>query len=114
VSKKGEVMIPSFNWTFFICGCVGGLFPDILRIIQNRYNKLPEYLCSGNFWLGLFLLVLLGGVASWISGASQVKEALLIGFTAPEVISKVLSEPKSGPPATKGAGRRTLRSWWAA
>jgi len=106
--------MPPLNWTFIIWGCVGGLFPDILRIIQNRHNtQLPEYLKSGNFWLGLFFLVLLGGFAAWLSSASQLKDALLIGFTAPEVISKLLSEPKSAPPPTKGSGR-TLRSWWAA
>lgn len=107
--------MPPLNWTFIFWGCVGGLFPDILRIIQNRYNpKMPDYLKSANFWLGLLFLVFLGGFAAWISSASQLKDALLIGFTAPEVISKLFSEPKSGPAPTKGANSRTLRSWWAA
>lgn len=107
--------MPPLNWTTIIFGCVGGLIPDILRIIQNRHNtRLPDYLKTGSFWLGLILLFLLGGFVAWLAGASTVKDALAFGFGGPEIISKLLSEPKPAPPPVKGAASLSLRSWWAA
>jgi hypothetical protein len=100
------------NWTMIILGCVGGAIPDVIRIIQNRHKpELPDYVGSMNFWLGLVLLVLLGGFAAWLGGASDYKAALAFGFAAPEIVSRLLS---SGPgvkgPGT-GVGDDTRRFW---
>lgn len=106
--------MPQFNLTFVILGCMGGLFPDILRVIKNRYRKsLPAYFKRLNFWLGVLLLVVLGGFAAWILGATQVKEALIFGFAAPELFSRLLagSVGEGGP--KKGHEEFRLRKWWA-
>ncbi|MBK6948611.1 MAG: hypothetical protein IPH16_11650 [Haliscomenobacter sp.] len=37
----------------FLYGLIGGLLPDAIRIINNRYNPvLPEYLKSPSFYIG--------------------------------------------------------------
>jgi hypothetical protein len=96
-----------------LVGCAGGLIPDALRIIKNRYEpKVPEYLRSVTFWLGLLLLVIFGGFAAWLGEAANVKQALAYGFAAPEFISRILSGGEAASPAAEGEGKLSLREWW--
>jgi hypothetical protein len=103
-----------FNPIVFIFGCVGGLLPDILRLIRNRYNKnVGAYLREGQFWVGVILLVAIGGLVAWILQAQTIKDALVFGFAAPELLSRLVSEavaPKRG--TTKGKPEFKLRQWW--
>ena len=42
-----------FSGYMFGLGCVGGLIPDVIRVIKNRYNKtLPSYFGEKSFWIG--------------------------------------------------------------
>jgi hypothetical protein len=98
-------------------GCVGGLFPDILRFVKGRYEKPGEFYKYWNFWLGLFLLVALGGLAAWLAGATDVKGALAYGFAAPEVIAKLFSQQGGSAAVDRGEALDTqdgfsLRRWW--
>lgn len=125
-----------FNYTIFVLGCIGGLLPDILRIVNNRHERdLPEYFGYKNFWLSIVLLTLLGGFAAYLLGAADVKQALAYGFTAPEIFSRFSAGRKGTSfseqiPDTPGgstspereerlAGETeksrsfTLREWWA-
>lgn len=96
-----------------ILGCVGGLIPDILRIIRGRYrSKFPKYFYSGTFWLGLIFLVALGAFASWLLGAQHAKEALAYGFAGPELVSRFFAE--SAGPVDRGDIPFKLRDWWTA
>jgi hypothetical protein len=105
--------MPTTHWTMILIGCAGGLIPDVLRIIKNRYEpKVPEYLRSVTFWLGLLLLVIMGGLAAWLGEAANVKQALAYGFAAPEFISRILSGGEAGADATQGGGKLSLREWW--
>jgi hypothetical protein len=97
-------------------GCVGGALPDAIRIVRNRHNPLvPAYLASVNFWLGVLLLVGLGGLSAWLGGASEAREALAHGFGAPEIISRLAGN--IGPEAqVRGRTGRTLSGvleWWS-
>lgn len=95
-----------------LAGCIGGLLPDILRIIKNRYKKKPpSYLKSRNFWLGVFLLVALGGLAASLLAQSP-KDALAYGFAAPEIFSRLASKSAEGVDLGD-AGFFDLRAWWA-
>lgn len=91
-------------------GCIGGILPDVLRFVKNRYEPAPMFYKFWTFWLGLLFLVALGGFSAWLGGATEVKQALAYGFAAPEIISKVLSKPGG---ADRGA-RFDLREWWSA
>lgn len=101
--------------TLFIIafGCIGGFLPDVLRIIKGRHDAAPGYLKSGTFYLGLALLVALGGFAAWLFGANEAKEAVAYGFAAPEIISKLGADvnPDRGDAAS---GNTSLRQWWSA
>ncbi len=83
----------SNNGIIILIGCLGGLIPDMLRIVKGRHEaKLPEYLRYANFWLGLVLLVVIGGLAAWLAEATEVKQALAYGYAAPELISRIFSK----------------------
>lgn len=112
--------MPELKWSFVILGCLGGLLPDILRIIQTRHDLTgPAYIKSTKFWIGLVLLVAIGGLASWLLGASDFKQAIAYGFGAPELFSRVLG--KIGGDVDRGVDRGEeelkapgLLDWWSA
>lgn len=77
----------------FLFGLAGGLLPDAIRIVNNRYNPtLPEYLKSANFYIGTTLLVGLGGAAAWLTQADSVVDALAMGYSAPQIISTLMQQ----------------------
>src|SRR5213593_4261251 len=93
-------------------GCVGGLLPDVVRLIKGRYDKAPGYLKSFMFWVGLILLVALGGFVTWLAGAKEIKEALAYGYAGPEFLSRLLSV-KEPPAQDRGVPQFRLRQFWA-
>jgi hypothetical protein len=106
--------MPPFSWPFVVLGLVGGLIPDAVRLIKNRHETdVPAYLRRFNFWLGLFLLILMGGAAAWLLGAATSKEALAYGYSAPELVSKVLAKTGEQGAVDRGAGELDVRTWWA-
>jgi hypothetical protein len=105
-----------FNLSMFLLGCAGGLLPDVLRLVRNRYNKkFGGYLKRIQFWVGLVLLVAVGGLTVWILHATTIKDALIYGFAAPEILSKLLSEAVTpgSDVVTKGGGKFKIPKWWA-
>ena len=104
--------MPGFNPIMFLFGCIGGLLPDILRLIRNRYtNKIEAYLKEPQFWIGVALLVVVGGLVAWILQAQTIKDALIFGFAAPELLSRLGSEAAKSV-KTKGKVQFQLRQWW--
>jgi hypothetical protein len=118
------------TWVLVLCGCGGGLLPDVLRLVNCRYDSSPiPYLNSRRFWLSLALLVPLGGLASWLLDSRTPLQAVAFGYAAPELLSRVLSRgagdggaagvnrgeasevvrPREAPQGTIAA----LRGWWA-
>lgn len=76
---------------FLVYGLIGGAIPDLLRIINNRYQlQLPSYLRSLNFYMGFFFLLILGMVTVQLLGANNITEALSYGYSAPQIISGLL------------------------
>jgi hypothetical protein len=115
----GRTQMPEIKVGMIVCGAIGGLIPDILRIIQNRYDaSIPEYLKSGKFYLSLFFLLLIGGALAWILGASEIKQALAYGFGGPEVISRLLGRAAGngdrGFDRGSGRGKFKILDFWAA
>lgn len=93
-----------------LLGCVGGLLPDVIRLIKLRYEEFPpDYLKRPLFWVGVILLVAIGGLAAWAMGAQTPKDALIYGFAAPELFSRLASK------AVEEAQMATfdLRQWWS-
>jgi len=76
---------------FLLYGLIGGAIPDLLRIINNRYQlSLPAYLKSINFYIGFIFLLVLGMVTVQLLQANSITEALSYGYSAPQVISGLL------------------------
>lgn len=102
--------------TAIILGAIGGALPDALRLIEGRHGQMPSYLGSLYFWLSLVLLVIVGGAAGYAQAAALPGpdddwiRALAVGYTAPSVVSKLLSDSSA---MTRSLGRPSLRSWWA-
>jgi hypothetical protein len=116
--------MPGFELNLFLLGCLGGLLPDVLRIIKSRYdNAMPNYLRTPLFWAGLLLSVLLGGMAAWVFGATNANEAVAYGFTAPALLEglagglqarPLVARPRNaGAPPPAEARRFRLPEWWA-
>jgi hypothetical protein len=102
----------AWNWTIFFIGCCGGLIPDAMRIIQGRYNpELPGYVFTANFWFGLVLLVVIGGLAAVVGQADGWVQALANGYAGPELLSRALAIK---PITLASAGSAAVvRRWWA-
>lgn len=75
-------------------GCVGGLLPDVLRLIGQRYQEPPYYLKRWFFWFSLMLLVVVAGVAVHLLAPTRIIDAVAIGFSAPEILSSALGARK--------------------
>ena len=83
---------------FLVYGLIGGAIPDLLRIINNRYQlQLPSYLRSLNFYMGFFFLLVLGMVTVQLLGANSITEALSYGYSAPQIISGLLGNFAKAP-----------------
>ncbi|MGD0076043.1 MAG: hypothetical protein ABSD31_17130 [Candidatus Binataceae bacterium] len=104
-------------------GCVGALLPDVIRVIRARYDpRVPMYLRSTTFWIGMLLLVAVGGLTAWFANARSARDALAYGYAAPELLSSLLAEGSNRPRPPAPFGRRafyqpvspirTIRQWW--
>ena len=71
-------------------GCLGGLLPDVLRPIGLRYKGAPDYLTKSFFWFGMVLLVAVAGLTAYLLSPTRIIDAIALGFSAPEILSKAL------------------------
>ena len=99
----------------FGLGCLGGVIPDVLRLIKGRHDGAPGYLKEWFFWVMFAVLVLIGGLAAYCGQATGAKEAVAFGFAAPEIISRAFGGSDADRGAPSGSGTnvfRKIRSWW--
>ena len=108
-----------------LLGMVGGLLPDVIRLVRERHDPaVPAFLKSPKFYLSLTLGLLLGGFAAWLLQAGTTKDAVIYGFAAPELMTRLASSgstaPEDGafrgetpPPPPESQAQTSLRSWWA-
>jgi hypothetical protein len=81
------------KWQLVALGCAGGLIPDLIRVAKSRYETtFQDYLKRPNFWIGLAVLVALGGLAAVIGQVNSVPQALIYGYAAPELFSRIAAE----------------------
>ncbi|MFM7089368.1 MAG: hypothetical protein ACKOZZ_01025 [Bacteroidota bacterium] len=108
---------------FLVFGLVGGAIPDLLRLINNRYQlQIPAYLKSVNFYMGFFFLLILGMVTVQLLDAKSITEALSYGYAAPQIISGLLGNLAKTPknlktrrdigPAENKLGKMDLFEFW--
>jgi hypothetical protein len=57
-------------------GCAGGVIPDLIRFAKARYDAtIADYFKHWNFWLGLVVLVALGGIAAALGEPTTTMQA---------------------------------------
>ena len=97
-----------------LLGAVGGLLPDGLRIIAaGRLGTMPGYLKTAIFWISLVLLAGIGALVVWLVGAGSPKEAIAIGFGAPELISRLgAAAAGQADRDAESGGKVSLLDWW--
>ena len=113
----------SANWELVALGCAGGVIPDLIRIAKSRYDAtVADYFKRWNFWVGLAVLVGFGGVAALIGGAANFTDALVYGYAAPELFSRVVAQhglpgSAAGLPESVEVNPRSeefsVRRWWS-
>jgi hypothetical protein len=57
-------------------GCLGGLLPDVLRLIGLRYKGAPHYLKEWFFWFSLILLVAVAGLTAYLLSPTRIIDAI--------------------------------------
>ena len=111
----------ALNWSLIGIGCAGGVVPDLIRFAKARYDaSIADYFKRWNFWVGLLVLVALGGIAA--AFASTVTQAFIYGYAAPEFFSRLAAKHDSdgGPEGNLGAVPEanptheafSVRRWW--
>jgi hypothetical protein len=117
-------------WVLVLCGCGGGLLPDVLRLVKSRYENDPlPYLRSWRLWVSLAMLVPLGGLVAWLLESRTPLQAVAFGYAAPELLSRVLAREAgerggagidrgesagvARPPGAPRGAFAALRQWWA-
>jgi hypothetical protein len=111
------------DWSnhYWIYGCLGALLPDVTRIIRDRFQASIPYFSYAPFWIGLALMVALGGGLALGLKADSVQEALAYGFSGPEIVTRLLAAPTRPVSAIGGAGGGApapatplrIQDWWA-
>jgi hypothetical protein len=109
----------------WLLGGLGGVLPDVLRILNIIKSGQPlTGVFTWRLWVSLLILIPLGGFTAWLLEAATPIQALACGFSAPEVLSRILSDSSNLPPpgghggptsfSTPGAAPAPgLRSWWS-
>jgi hypothetical protein len=102
--------MPHLNWTFVVFGAFGGLLPDVIRFVKGRHEGFPGWFRKKGYWVALILLVALGGIVAWLGEATSWKAAVAMGFSAPEIITRLSG---SDSPNLRDFGGFSVRKWWA-
>jgi hypothetical protein len=89
-------------------GCLGGLLPDVLRLIKLKYKGAPNYLFDWFFWVSVMLLIGIAALAVYLLSPARVIDAVAIGFSAPEILSKALGAraPRPSTPERRERDKR--------
>jgi hypothetical protein len=97
-------------------GIVGGVVPDVLRIIALRTQGAPSYLSSWFFWVSLVALGLIGGFTCWLLAPTTLLTAFTMGYSAPSILERLAAKAPTGV-RDRSANHtpsdvQTLREWW--
>ncbi len=99
-----------------IAGCVGALVPELIRIGKGPTDGLFK---APGYWIQLLAQVVLGALAAYYlkDDTPTLQEAFAIGFTSPQLITRIAAAPTPEQPVTPptGGGAPIFRTrvWWS-
>jgi hypothetical protein len=106
-------------------GFLGGLIPDIVRIVGLRLQGMPSYMGTWFFWVSLIVLGVLGSLACWLVNPTAVIEAFAVGYSAPSILTRLGGDGAKGLTGDRSDDReadrqrqieqsrpRSLVDWW--
>lgn len=103
-----------------LVGCVGALVPDMLRFASTHYDAaFPTYIRYPNYWVGLAISVILGGIATWVGwylSDLTVPDAFIYGYAAPQFFTKLVGSRAAAPETSterESPKGFELMKWWA-
>lgn len=96
--------MPLSDGTAFLFGCIGGLLPDVVKLLQSG-TQMPTYLKKPWFYVVLVITVALGGfVAGFLLEPNTRVDAVAYGFSALEIIRRIGGSALGGSGGTPGTG----------
>jgi hypothetical protein len=107
------------EFSLILWGALGGLLPDIIRFIKNRFSgEFKGFYRSAAYWIGLLLLSCLGGLVVFLLKPEEIIYALGMGYCAPNLLTSILSKqiPVSSTQGFKeqqSLRKINLRHWWS-
>ncbi|MGE0456106.1 MAG: hypothetical protein AB7O37_22850 [Vicinamibacteria bacterium] len=105
----------TIDWAILSLGLFGGLVPDMIRLARELRDKSAPSPLHAGLVASMAILGLLGATCALVLDAKNAKEAIAFGFSAPELLSRLASQPPppGGNPGPKpGGGGFSLRAWW--
>ena len=95
-------------------GALGGVLPDLIKVIRKRFQKMPTYLGRGWYWLNVLFLAIIGAIASAIAHPGTIHEALAYGAGSLAILTQALgqSDEQHLGDAEQVNPIRQLRAWW--
>jgi hypothetical protein len=85
-------------------GCIGGLLPDVLTLIQSGNREhFPKQFSIPWWWITLVLTVAVGGFVAYMVHPASKVTAVTTGFAAPEVLRRLVGATGSRMPGQDAA-----------
>jgi len=85
-------------------GCIGGLLPDVLTLIQSGNREhFPKQFSKPWWWVTLALTIALGGFVAFLVEPESTVTAVATGFAAPEVLRRLVGATGSRAPGPDAA-----------
>ncbi|RWA62924.1 hypothetical protein [Mesorhizobium sp.] len=97
-----------------VLGAVGGVLPDIIRIIRKRFEATPAYVKRRAYWLSVGFLAIVGAVASVTAHAGTAHEAMAYGAGSFALLTQAVgqSDEKHLGGADEASIFTQIRTWW--
>jgi hypothetical protein len=73
--------------SFFWCGCVGALAPEIIRLYKLKSRKNLNW--QPTYFILSILFALLGGFMAWVLQVTSYYAAFYVGVSFPTIISTI-------------------------
>lgn len=97
-----------------IAGCIGALVPELIRIGKGPVDNVFS---TSGYWVQLLAQIVVGAIVAYYINPKDVFEAFSLGFTGPQLATRLAAAPTPAapvsPPKGGGPSRFDPRIWWS-